>query len=145
MADVFLVGTCNDSTWRERLKPLFDGFGLSYFDPVVPNGTPECQARELQERETAKVCLYVITPPMTDVDSIAEVIADVVDDSNKRPDRTVFCVLSEDGDKSFDDHQMKSLRSVMDIVERNGCLVARDLDVAADGCVAVFYRKYKVL
>lgn len=29
---VFLGGTCNNSTWREELKPLLK---IDYFDPVV--------------------------------------------------------------------------------------------------------------
>ena len=71
---------------------------------------------ELRQREECNVCLYVITPKMTGVYSIAE----VVDDSNKRPERTVFVRLRDDGDEHFSDGQWKSLGEVAKMVARNG-------------------------
>ena len=113
MKKVFLGGTCNGSLWREKLIPLLK---INYFNPVVPNWTPECQQREIDERETSDFCLYVITPKMTGVYSIAE----VVDDSNKRPSKTVFCFLSDDGDSKFETHQLKALTQVGKMVRNNG-------------------------
>jgi hypothetical protein len=43
-------------------------------------------------------------------------IAEVVDDSNKRPEKTVFCFL-EDG---FNKKQIKSLKQVKKMVSENG-------------------------
>ena len=40
---VFLGGTCNESTWRVELIPLLK---IDYFNPVVEDWTPECQAEE---------------------------------------------------------------------------------------------------
>lgn len=110
---VFLGGTCNGSTWREELIELLE---IDYFNPVVEDWTPECMAEELKQREECDFCLYVITPKMTGVYSIAE----AVDDSNKRPRKTIFIALKEDGDKSFDEHQLKSLDSVGRMVVNNG-------------------------
>lgn len=73
-------------------------------------------AEELRQREECDVCLYVITPKMTGVYSIAEVI----DDSNKRPEKTVFVRLRDDDDEKFTDGQWKSLGAVAQMVERNG-------------------------
>ena len=84
----FLGGTCNNSTWREKLIPMLT---IDYFNPVVDDWTPDCMAEEIKQRETCEYVLYVITPEMTGVYSIAE----VADDSNKRPDKTIFCFLSE--------------------------------------------------
>ena len=109
---VFLGGTCNGSTWRDKLIPMLE---CDYFNPVVEDWTPECMEEELRQREACDVCLYVITPKMTGVYSIAE----VVDDSNKRPEKTVFAWLSVDG-LAFSAGQMKSLDSVGAMVERNG-------------------------
>ncbi len=108
---VFLGGTCNGSQWREILKPLLK---IEWFDPVVKDWTLECQAREIEERRKCDYCLYVITPKMTGVYSIAE----VVDDSNKRPYKTLFCVL-DDGEV-FTPHQIKSLKQVKEMIVRNG-------------------------
>ena len=121
---VFLGGTCNGSTWRETLIPMLVRQGFDYFDPVVPDWTPECKAVEIQERETCDVCLYVLTPKMTGVYSVAE----VVDDSNKRPRRTVLCVLSRDGEDSWTGSQVRSIQSVADLVKRNHAAVVYNLE-----------------
>lgn len=49
---------------------------VNYFNPVVDDWTEECMKRELLEREKCDYCLYCITPLMTGVYSIAEVIKD---------------------------------------------------------------------
>lgn len=110
---VFLGGTCNESTWRDELIEMLD---IDYFNPVVDDWTPECMEEEIKQRKKCDFCLYVLTPKMTGVYSIAE----VVDDSNKRPEKTVFCFLEEDGDDKFDEFQLKSLKQVKAMVEENG-------------------------
>ncbi len=121
---VFLGGTCNDSQWRNDLKPLL---AVDYFDPVVEDWTPEAQRQELYERETCDFVLYTITPRMTGVYSIAE----VVDDSNKRPEKTIFCVLLKDGNSEFSPGQAYSLGAVTEMVRRNGGHVCRSLHEVA--------------
>lgn len=121
---VFLGGTCNDSGWREELKPLL---GIDYFDPVVDDWDDEARARERYERWEADFVLYVITPKMTGVYAIAE----AVDDSNKRPEKTIFVCLPADGGKVFDEGQRRSLAAVAGMIERNGGRVFDNLvDVA---------------
>ena len=121
----FLGGTCNNSQWREQLIPLLK---IDYFNPVVADWTPECQQKEIEERQNSDYCLYVITPKMTGVYSIAE----VVDDSNKRPEKTVFCFLEADGEDVFTKHQLKSLVQTGKIVVVNGGKTFTSLaDVAA--------------
>ena len=116
----FLGGTCAESTWREELIPQLE---LKYFNPVVEDWTPECMEEEIRQRENCDYCLYVITSAMKGVYSIAE----VVDDSNKRPEKTVFCVL-EDG---FDEGELKSLKQVAKMVEDNGGKVCDSLEDVA--------------
>jgi len=114
MKKVFLGGTCNGTDWRERLKLYL---AIDYFDPVVKDWTEECQVEEIRQRELCDFCLYVITPEMTGVYSIAEVI----DDSNKRPGKTIFCILGgERKDDRFHYHLLNSLIQVGKMVERNG-------------------------
>ena len=113
MKKVFLGGTCNESTWRyELIKDL----KINYFNPVVEDWTPECMVEEIRQRETCDFVLYTITPKMTGVYSIAEVI----DDSNKRPEKTLLCILDEDNKKLFTNDQWKSLQQVGEMVRRNG-------------------------
>lgn len=113
MKKVFLGGTCNGSLWREAIIPLLK---IDYFNPVVEDWTPECMEEEIRQRETCDYCLYVITPKMMGTYSIAE----VVDDSNKRPEKTIFCILGQDEDLVFNNFQMKSLNQVGNLIEKNG-------------------------
>lgn len=122
---VFLGGTCNDSTWRDELIPTLK---MDYFNPVVEDWTPSDQEEEIKQRATCDYVLYVITPKMKGVYSIAE----VVDDSNKRPDKTIFCVLSNDGSDEFDVSQMKSLDMVKNMVKENGGSVFDSLTEVSD-------------
>lgn len=122
---VFLGGTCNNSTWREELIPLL--VTVDYFNPVVADWTPECQAREIQERETTDWVLYVITPKMLGPYSVAE----AVDDSNKRPARTIFCVLQLDGGYQFPPPIKQSLAMVGKMIAKNGGTWLEDLKAVA--------------
>ena len=116
---VFLGGTCNESTWRDELIPMLTN--VDYFNPVVEDWTEECMVKEIEERKTCDYCLYTITPRMMGVYSIAE----VVDDSNKRSEKTIFAVLDsdigEDGNIiTWGKAEKKSLTQVAKMVERNG-------------------------
>lgn len=121
MKKIFLGGTCNNSTWREKLIPMLEKNHVKYFNPVVPDWTEEAMEREIYERENCDYCLYVITPKMKGCYSIAE----TVDDSNKRPEKTLFCVIDHDTDDmgnllTFDSHEIKALDQVSKMIERNG-------------------------
>lgn len=124
MQKVFLGGTCAESSWREELIPMLH---IDYFNPVVPDWTEECYQQELQERANDDYCLYVITPRMQGVYSIAEVI----DDSNKRPEKTVFAFINEP-DSKFNVGQTMSLDRVGLMVRRNGGKYFRSLSEIAD-------------
>ena len=118
MKKVFLDGTCNESTWRDGLIEILE---IDYFNPVVDDWTEECYREELRQRELCDYCLYVITPRMRGVYSIAE----VVDDSNKRPEKTIFCIVTADFSDTgdiimFDEQQLKSLDKVGVMVQNNG-------------------------
>jgi len=118
---LFLGGTCNNSNWRDLLTPQLT---IDYFNPVVPNWTPECQAEEIKQRQECDLVLYVITPKMTGVYSIAE----AVDDSNKRPEKTIFCVLEKDGSASFNAAQLSSLKMVSKMIKENGGTICKSLE-----------------
>ena len=121
MAKIFLGGTCAESTWRDELIKLLE---IDFFNPIVPDWTPECQAEEIKQRESCDYVLYVITKEMVGVYSIAE----VVDDSNKRPEKTLFCFLPN----GFNEQQVKSLGQVSAMVKRNGGKVFETLREIAD-------------
>ena len=122
---VFLGGTCNESTWRNRIISMLQ---IEYFNPVVDDWTPDCMAEEIKQRNNCDFVLYTITPKMTGVYSIAE----VVDDSNKRPNKTIFIRLRDDGNLRFDEGQWKSLGAVAKMVTDNGGKVFDNLKSAAN-------------
>lgn len=118
---VFLGGTCSNSKWRDGVKPQLK---IEYFDPVCSGEwTQEAYLRELHERETADFVMYVLTPKMTGVYSVAE----VVDDSNKRPEKTLFCFLEKDDPEVFSPAQIKSLNAVAKMITKNGGRVFESL------------------
>lgn len=110
---VFLGGTCNESDWRSDLISMLE---VDYFNPVVEDWTPDCMLEELKQRQICDYNLYVLTPKMTGVYSIAE----VVDDSNKQPAKTLFCVLDEDDRQFFTEGQRRSLQATQKLVKSNG-------------------------
>jgi len=132
--EVFLGGTTAEgTTWREELIPQLE---IDYFNPIVDDWNDEAYELELEKRETCDYVLYVISPLMEGVYSVAE----VVDDSNKRPNKTILCVIDMDGNyggknllcTGWSKHQKKSLDAVEKMVEKNGALVLEDLGEVAD-------------
>lgn len=125
MKKVFLGGTSNGSLWRDDvIKKL----KINYYNPVGEHWTPEMMKEELQQRKECDFCLYVITPKMEGAFSIAE----VVDDSNKRPAKTIFCFLNEDDGKTFSETELRSLGQIAKMVKQNGATVFKTLDEVTD-------------
>lgn len=117
---VFLGGTCSGYKWRNDLQPLLK---CEYYNPIVKNWSESDRLREVHERETSDFVLYTITNGIKGVYSIAE----VVDDSNKRPEKTIFCVL----DNGMDRQLKHSLNAVQKLLESNGVACFNSLkDVA---------------
>ena len=125
MKRVFLGGTCNGSNWRDILIPKLK---IEFFNPVVADWTEAAQERELLERKQADFVLYVLTPKMRGVYAVAE----VADDSNKRPEKTILCILTEDSEEIFDAVELRSLTAVKDLILRNGAGFFSSLDLTAE-------------
>ena len=118
---VFLGGTCNGSNWREEVMPHLK---IDYFNPVVPTWNKEAQLNEIKEINESDFLLFVITPLMTGFYSIAE----VVDASNKKPEKTILCVLDEENGKEWTKSQKKSIAAVEKMVRSNGAFVFESLE-----------------
>jgi hypothetical protein len=125
MKKVFLGGTTNNSDWREN---LIKKLKIDFFNPVVKEWNESAQKEEIKQRKNCDYVLYVITPKMEGVYSIAE----VVDDSNKRPEKTIFAYLLDDDGKEFTKHQIKSLDMVGSMVEENKGKWFKSLEEIAD-------------
>lgn len=120
--EVFLGGTCNGDDWR---SDFISKLTRDYFNPVVDDWNEEAQKQEIYERGNADYVLYCLTPDMIGFYSIAE----VVEDSNKRPDKTIFVVKDLN---RFSDHDQKSFRRLVDnFLQPNGVWCFKSLDEVA--------------
>ena len=121
--NVFLGGTCNKSTWRDQLIERYEMLTenedtrLNFYNPVVPNWTAECQEEEIYQKKNCDLQIFCITPKMSGVFSIAE----MVDLSNKYPERLIVVFLPMDDDSMWSMSQWKSLMATRDLIEHNGC------------------------
>lgn len=118
---VFLGGTCSGYNWRRMLIPMLR---CNYYNPIVKNWSETDRLREVEERKTADFVLYVITSGMNGVYSIAEII----DDSNKRPEKTIVCILYD----GFNKAMCHSLKAVENLARSNGVTICTDLENVAD-------------
>lgn len=118
---IFLGGTCNNTTWRNDLISWLNS--VEYFNPVVEDWTPDCQAIEIDEKlNHCNIHFYCITKEMQGVFSIAEII----DSVHTQGKRTILQVLPE----GFDTFQLKSLKAVVDLVNLRGGIAYIDNDLA---------------
>jgi len=114
---IFLGGTCADTTWREEFIEAVKPFGIEYFNPVVKDWTPECQAIEEDEKNNKCDChLYVITKEMMGTYSIAEIIhsAHLANMYGTSVDRMIFAILESD---KWQKHELKSFDAIMKMVK----------------------------
>ena len=126
--DVFLGGTTNNSNWRDRLEILLKERGITFFNPVVDDWNDDAYELELRHREESKFVLYVITPKMLGSYAIAEVVVD----SNKRPNKTIFMILDKDDSKVFNERVRKALDKVSQMIKDNGSFVVKTFEEIVD-------------
>lgn len=102
---------------------------VDYFNPVVKSWTKEAKALEDIEKQNADFNLYVITRSYS-MYSIAEVI----DDSNKKPTKTIFMYINEEikGKDSLNFSNCKQLNEIGKIIESNGGKYFSSLKEVAD-------------
>lgn len=127
---VGLFGTCNNSLWRDYFLILLDKEKFDWFNPVVENWNEEAQINEEFHKDNDEVIVFVITPKMKGVYSIAEVVD--LSYRKKSSQNLFFCFLTHEKDESgitlsFDESQIKSLRAVKNLLERNGIKTTESL------------------
>ena len=113
---IFLGGTCAHTTWRNEFIKEIEPAGIEYFNPVVKNWTPECQAIEEDEKNNkCDTHLYVITKEMMGTYSIAEIINSAWQAVvyGTTVNYVVFAVLDEG---TWQKHERKSFDAIMKMV-----------------------------
>jgi hypothetical protein len=121
---IFLGGTCNNDNWREEFiyhwKKLltdkrYESFKkIELFNPVVDDWNEIAQKKEEEVKATAMMNLFVITPNMKGVFSIAE----AVECSHRTDCMTVFAIY--DRNKEFGTSEMKSFDATGNLIKKNG-------------------------
>lgn len=112
MHKVFLGGTCNGSTWREKLIP---NLKIDYFNPVVKDWTPDCvKVEEDQKANHCDIHLYYIDAKLSGVYSIAEMIQ-----SSHDKTKTTIIQINPRG---FTESMKRSLKACIDLARTNGAI-----------------------
>lgn len=127
---VFLGGTCPGYDWRADLTMRLPR-AIEVFNPIVDDWTEEAQAKERVMRQEADVRVYTLTPAMTGVYSVAE----VVEDACMAPESTVLCVL---GTADEWGERFSSIEAVQRLVSRHGVPVLGNIGALARHLVTVW-------
>ena len=106
---------------------MLDSEKVAAFNPVVEDWNEQAQANEDWHKANDDFCIYVLTPEMTGIYSIFE----VADDSNKRPEKTIFCVLLERDGKTFSEGIQRSFLKIKKDLIKNGARVYESLEEIA--------------
>lgn len=114
---IFLGGTCAEDPWRDILMPELDKLGISYFNPVVEDWTPESIEIENQEKETKCDCeLYILTPTMKGVYSVAEMVSAAYESSVGHYGSVLVGILGKEED--WGKEQWKSLGATINLINQ---------------------------
>jgi hypothetical protein len=133
--DIFLGGTCNESTWRDEFIRLMEEkeVPLTCFNPVVDDWNTEAQLKENFEKDNCTFNVFCITPLMNGVYSIAEIM-----ELSSRKRNVMLIVLKEDNGILFTESQKKSLEATMNLFKNNG-FIFKTLEDAVD-CIKITYK-----
>lgn len=126
---IFMGGTTQGFNWREVLENRFkDVENVELFNPVVDDWNCERIRIENEYKEICEINLFVVTPYMEGVYSIAE----AVDLSNKKPENLVFVYIDHfvDGKeiRDFTKKMKHSLNVTGKMIVNNGGKVFTSLD-----------------
>ena len=115
---IFLGGTIGKKDWRQILIPFLEKYNIDYFNPVLPqevDWTEEARINEEMQKKICNIHLYVITPEMKGIYSIAE----AVQSSNSSENITIICFLNEYNGKRFSERLHNNFVSVGTLIVNN--------------------------
>ena len=119
---VFLGGTCADSTWRTDLISMFKD-SVPYFDPQVPDWTPEDAAREDACKPVAGINVFVITGDALGTYSGFE----ICEEAHRAPEKLVCATVGE-----LPANQVKGIGKIKKALAAKGCRVCENLEEIAE-------------
>lgn len=120
---VFLGGSIYKSFWRED---LISNLNIDFFNPYLDQWDDSAQLNIEKEKELCDFRLYVITNSNSSLS-----IAEAIDDSNKYPEKTIFCILQQNSlnrKLNIDDRSMVNLNKIKEIIKKNGACCFEKLE-----------------
>ena len=105
-------GTTAGTGWRDLIIPELEKRKLEYFDPRVEDWNDEARKREEEEKEKCDTMLFLITPEMQGVFSIAEIINSTWQVLTGGSGFVYFGVLKD----GWDEPRWRSLKATLDMV-----------------------------
>lgn len=115
---IFLGGTTNGSDWREKFISIWKDSDspsikdIELYNPVVSDWNNSAKKKEDEVKSKARLNLFVITPEMLGVYSIAEAV------ECAHSSKVFFAVY--DNRNAFLNKQLKSFEAVGEIIESHG-------------------------
>lgn len=82
---------------------------------------------EQLSKTEAEYRLYVLTPAQALQQQIPSCIPSLINDSNKKPENTLYCYLPDEDDQFFTKHQIKSLEAIGKMIQNNGACWLKQL------------------
>ena len=138
---LYLGGTVN-SDWRTAFIKIFneENIPLRCYNPIVENWTAACIDLEDLVKESSKYHVYVVTPAMRGMYSIAE----MCDSAHNSRKKTFFYFKETDVDSDgntleWTPQQKNSLTAVANLLIRHGAKCAHSMDELVD-LIAIDYR-----
>jgi len=128
--DIFLGGT-HHSTWRKDFLKLIKNMNsdINCYDPSVERWTYENVILENLVKQYTKYHVYVLSPNMVGIYSVAEMVDSVHDDKVK----TYFYIMQEDVDSdgntvSWNPRLLNSIYALNNMMLKHGARKASSLD-----------------
>lgn len=116
---IFLGGTCAGDDWRKKLIPELEKKEFEYFNPVVSDWTPDCiETENLMKNEYCDSHLYILTPAMKGVYSVAEIINSAWE---VKEHNFGSCIVGVIGTKEeWGEEQWRSLEATLGMIKNIG-------------------------
>lgn len=128
--DVFLGGSCAQTTWRQAIAiPMLEQKGISYYNPQVAEWKPELIEIEAKAKADASVLLFVIDGKTRAIASMIEATEYMM-----TPERSVILVIENIEDSTVIEGENITGRQLKDLNRARAYL----RDVAKRQCHSVF-------
>lgn len=112
---IFLGGTCAGDPWRKTIEPWLEEHRYDYYDPVVPDWTPDCIQAENNFKENKMDCfLALLTPKMKGVYSIAEIMNEIMEVRDNGYGSVLLGILGSKDD--WGEGMWRSLNATVDLI-----------------------------